>query len=140
MKKEWGLIPKILSGEKTIESRWYKNRSRPWNKIHKGDIVYFKDTGSPVTAVTTVSKVKQFENLNPKTIQDILTKYSHKDFGTTDIQEEIMEYVKNKKYCILIHLTNPRKIKPFDIDKSGFGLISAWITVKNTNEIQIRHR
>jgi len=36
MKRSWGLIPKILSGEKTIESRWYKKRIPPWNRISKG--------------------------------------------------------------------------------------------------------
>lgn len=27
------LIPKILSGEKKIESRWYMMRVAPWDKI-----------------------------------------------------------------------------------------------------------
>lgn len=137
MKKQWELLPKILSGEKTVESRWYKNKARPWNSIKKGDTIYFKNTGSPVTAVTTVSKVEQFENLNPKTIQAILTKYSHKDLGTTNISEEIMEYVKNKRYCILVHLTHPKSLTPFNIDKTGFGSMSAWITLENISKIKI---
>jgi len=36
MKKSWGLLPKILTGEKKIESRWYNNRYSPWDKIKKG--------------------------------------------------------------------------------------------------------
>lgn len=45
MKPSWKLIPKILSGEKTIESRWYQTRRAPWNGIAAGDVVYFKDSG-----------------------------------------------------------------------------------------------
>jgi len=43
---------------------------------------------------------------------------------------------KNKKYCILIFLKNTKKIKPFEIDKKGFGAMSAWLTVNNINKIK----
>jgi len=33
MRKGWGLTGKILTGEKTIESRWYMNRYRPWGAM-----------------------------------------------------------------------------------------------------------
>ena len=45
MKKRWGLIPKIVNGEKTIESRWYKNKVVPWNKITVGDKLFLKIPG-----------------------------------------------------------------------------------------------
>ncbi|MEI7477466.1 MAG: hypothetical protein WCJ81_02865 [bacterium] len=34
MKKSRKLIPKIVSGEKTIESRWYQTKRAPWNTVH----------------------------------------------------------------------------------------------------------
>lgn len=34
LKKSWPLIPKILNKQKTIESRWYKVKCAPWNKIN----------------------------------------------------------------------------------------------------------
>ena len=49
MKKSWGLLPKILTKEKKIESRWYKARYSPWNRIKPLEIVYFKDSEEPVT-------------------------------------------------------------------------------------------
>ena len=48
MKKSWNLTDKILTGKKKIESRWYKNKYKPWNKIKTEDVVYFKDSGIPV--------------------------------------------------------------------------------------------
>ena len=32
---------------------------------------------------------------------------------------------------MLIFLKNPQKIEPFEIDKKGFGMMSAWICVNN---------
>ena len=66
MKKSWGLIGKIISGEKKIESRWYKSRRSPWGKIKQGDEVYFKDSGEPVSIKAKVAKVISFADLTPK--------------------------------------------------------------------------
>ena len=46
MRKSWNLTNKILTGEKKIESRWYKNKYVPWNKIketQKNGIYYLKN-------------------------------------------------------------------------------------------------
>lgn len=61
MRPSWQLIPKILAGEKTVESRWYLARRAPWDGIAAGDAVFFKDSGRPVTARARVAKVLQFE-------------------------------------------------------------------------------
>ena len=133
MKKSWGLLPKILEGEKTIESRWYKNKYAPWNKIQKGDIVYFKNTGEPVTLKSEVSDVLQFSNLTPKKVREILNRYGIKDGIPEKEVSKYYQMFKDKNYCLLIFLRNPKTIKPFDIYKTGFGAMSAWITVKNIN-------
>lgn len=131
MKKSWGLLPRIISGEKKIESRWYKTRRAPFGKVSPGDTVYFKDSGEPVTIKTKVSKVKYFENLNPKKVKDILNKYGGKDgIGIADINK-FYALLKDKKYCMLVYLKDAKKIKPFKIDKTGFGAMSAWISVPN---------
>jgi len=135
MKKSWGLTEKILSGEKTIETRWYKNRSKPWDCIHKGDTIYVKDSGEPVTVKAKVSKVEQYSDLNKAKIEGLLAKCSEKDLGTTQISREIEEYVKDKKYAIIVYLQNPSAVKPFNIDKTGFGAMSAWLCVDNLSGI-----
>ena len=46
MRKSWNLTNKILTGEKKIESRWYKNKYAPWDKIketQKNGIYYLKN-------------------------------------------------------------------------------------------------
>ncbi len=137
MKKSWGLLPKIISGEKKIESRWYQHRSRPWDKIKFGDTVFFKNSGEPVKLKTKVKKVLQFENLTPNKVKIILKKYGKADGIEKENHDEFFERFKNKKYCILIFLTNPISVKPFDIDKTGFGSMSAWLSTSNISKIKI---
>lgn len=138
MKKSWGLTEKILTGNKIIESRWYLNKSRPWNQIEQGDVVYFKNSGEPVTLKASVEKVLQLDQLNQQKVKEILEKYGEQDgIGKSDLPK-YFEMFKNKKYCLLIFLKNVQPIKPFDIDKTGFGAMSAWITTNNINNILVK--
>jgi len=134
MKKKWNFIDKILSGSKTIESRWYSCKYSPWDRIKKGEIVFFKDSGSPVTAKAEVSKVLQFSDLNENKIKEILFKYAGK-LGIDNIPEFLQRF-RGKKYCILVFLKNTKKIKPFNINKKGFGLMSAWISVEDVDRVR----
>jgi ASC-1-like (ASCH) protein len=137
MRKSWGLLPKILNGEKTIESRWYRNKYSPWDKIKKGDTVYFKNSGGePVTVKAEVLDVLQFSNLTPKKVKEILNEYGARDgLGKKEI-DNYYEKFKDKNYCLLIFIKNPEKIEPFEVDKKGFGAMSAWITIDNIKMIR----
>jgi ASC-1-like (ASCH) protein len=128
MKKSWGMIPMILSGEKTIESRWYQTKRAPWGKIKAGEIIYFKNSGEPVTAKAKISKVIEFENLTPGKIKEILSKYGK--------QICIEEVPLDKKYGILIFLKDPKKVKPFWISKEGFGQMTSWMTLSSLQPFQ----
>lgn len=136
MKKSWGLTDKILNGQKKIESRWYTVKYKPWDRIKKGDAVYFKDSGEPVKIRAEVSKVMQFSDLTPERVKEVLDKYGEDDGIEKEKIKEFFERFKNKKYCILIFLKNPQQIKPFEINKTGFGVMSAWITVDNVSKIK----
>ena len=136
MKKSWGLTQKILTGEKKIESRWYKVKRAPWGKIAPGDTVYFKDSGEPVAIKAEVDSIMQFSGLTPHKVKEILVEYGREDGIERDKISEFFELFKDKKYCMLIFLKNPMKIKPFDIDKTGFGAMSAWIITENVNKIR----
>jgi GNAT superfamily N-acetyltransferase len=134
LNKKWDLLPKIISGKKSIESRWYKYRFSPWNKIFAGDSIYFKNSGELVTVKATVSKVLQFDNLTKKRIKEILESYGNDICLSTT---KYSEYYDERKYCILVFLNNVKVLdEPFNIDKSGFGNSTAWIVVKNVSDIK----
>ena len=137
MRKSWGLTQKILTGEKTVESRWYKNRSKPWDQIFVGDAIYFKDSGEPVTVRARVTKVLQFANLTARKTKEILSKYGRSDLGIAkDVPSEIKNYFQNKKYCIFIFFDGVQKIKSFQINKTGFGMMAAWLIVDDLEKIK----
>jgi len=137
MRKSWGLLPKILSGEKTIESRWYRTKYNPWDAIKKGDWVYFKNSGGPIELKAQVIRVLQFSELVPEKVFDLLRKYGKRDgIQKTDIQHYYRIF-RDKKYCLLIFLGHPQSVKPFHIDKTGFGAMAAWITTKNIEKLRV---
>lgn len=137
MKKSWRLIPRILSGGKTIETRWYKNKSAPWDRIKLGDTVYFKDSGGPVYAKAVVGKVEQFDNLTSQKINQIRNKYSE-EIGLTERDlTDFEDFFEGKKYGILVWLKNAEKVPLFQINKAGFGAGAAWITVDSVDQIRV---
>jgi ASC-1-like (ASCH) protein len=136
MRKSWRLTEKILAGTKKIESRWYLNKSAPWGKIAAGDRVFFKDSGDPVTVQADVEKVLAFDGLTPAKVKELLDKYGGVDGIETVDAENFYARFKDKNYCLLIFLKNPKAIEPFEIDKSGFGLMAAWLTVDSIDRIR----
>ncbi len=132
------LLGDILAGTKTIESRWYVNKTAPWDKVHIGDTVYFKESGCPVTAKANVAKVLQYENWDARKIEQIIKQYGNQIAPATPL-DDFLEWGRaliNKKYCILVFLDNVEKIEPFEIDKTGYGISSAWLVVEDITKLQ----
>ena len=136
MQKSWGLTEKIATGQKVIESRWYKVKYAPWRRIAPGEKVYFKNAGEPVTIQVEVDQVLYFSDLTPEKVQALLTKYG-KDLGIDEPDmPKFFEMLKYKRYCMLIFLKKVQRIPPFEIDKTDFGMMSSWICVENVAEIR----
>lgn len=134
MTPSWKLIPKILNGEKTIESRWYQTRRAPWNKIAIGDCVFFKDSGKSITAKAIVSRIWQFEIGSIKDAEKIVAEFGDR---ICIVNVDVKSWGKLPKYCILIELSNPESITSFTINKKGFGAGVAWITVDAIEKIRL---
>ncbi len=136
MRKSWGLLPKILDGRKTIESRWSVTKCKPWDAVKPGETVYFKNSGEPVSVRAEVEKVVQFADLTSKRVRELLDRY-YKDDGLEEADvPAFFERFRDKQYGMFIFLKSPREIEPFEIDKTGFGMMSAWITVDDISKIQ----
>jgi ASC-1-like (ASCH) protein len=135
MKKSWDLTQKILSGEKTIETRWYINKIRPWDQIKEGETIYFKDSGEPITVQAEVAKVEQYSDIDEVKRSIIFDKYSSNDLGISGIEGLVKTHAAGKRYAIFIHLINPKEVNPFEIDKIGHGIMSAWLCVDDINSV-----
>src|SRR3989338_6120854 len=66
---------KILSGEKTIESRFASRRIAPFGLISSGDLVYIKPSGGEIIGQFRVKKVITFDGLDIKDIQEIKERF-----------------------------------------------------------------
>lgn len=140
MRKGWGFLPKILSGQKTIESRWYLTRRPPWNHIKVGETVYFKDSGSPVSLKAQVSRVLQFEGLTPSKVSEILDRYGRAIGIDPRDRDNFKKSLAGKKYCLLIFLIHVEPVTPFEIDKKGYGLQSAWLVTEGIERLKKKPR
>lgn len=133
--KKRKLLQKIISGEKTIESRWYKSKIAPWGRIHAGEKIYFKESGSPITVKAEVAEVLSFY-LPHTNIPELLETYAKDICLNTDPFQKLVDWCSQRTYCVLMRLKNVEKIQPFDINKKGFGLMAAWITVPDVHKIK----
>ena len=137
MQKSWGFTEKIATGQKTIESRWYKVKYTPWGRISPGESIYFKNSGEPVTIQAKISRIINFSDLTPEKVQTILEDYS-KELGLDEPDIlRFFEMFKHKRYCILIYLKDAHHIQPFEINKQGFGTMSSWISVESIAKMKV---
>jgi ASC-1-like (ASCH) protein len=132
LSKKLKLLPKILTGEKTIESRWYKYSKPPYKSIKKGDNVYFKNSGDAVSVKARVADVLFFAKLDKETFNHIISEYG----SSICINKSFWKNIKHKNLCTLIFLKDVKQITPFNIDKIGYGMMAAWITVDDINSIK----
>jgi ASC-1-like (ASCH) protein len=138
LKKGDNLLKDILDGRKTIESRWYVNKVAPWNRITACDWVYLKEAGCPVVTKACVKDVKQYEKLTDSVVSEIIEMYgeqiapglSYEDFFSW------WQTQKNKRFLVLVFLSDVIKLEPFDIDKTGYGVSSAWLVCADIEKLK----
>jgi predicted transcriptional regulator len=126
MKKHLAIMDKrtieaILSGKKTVETRFSKAKIAPFALISKGDLVYLKPPGEEVIGQFRVKKVFFFEGLEEKDFYEIFDKYG-KQIGTGNNKEDdkYKEDRKNSNYGSLIFISDCERFitSPIQIKKS----------------------
>lgn len=82
----------VLSGEKTIESRWSIHKVAPYGKVGVGDEILLKETGKDVTATAKVKKKSEknkagfpMQNLTEKSLKCSENKKSEKEDEKNEI-------------------------------------------------------
>lgn len=125
-------LESILTGEKTIESRFYKTRKAPYGKIYPGDTVYFKEKNMPVSAKAEVEHVLAFRHLDEKSVRYILKKYAEAIGIPRRYDKKYLDY----KYAVLIFFKDTQKIKPFNIEEKSYNRHCSWITLDNIGSIK----
>ncbi|MBU1032227.1 ASCH domain-containing protein [Patescibacteria group bacterium] len=91
---------KILSGKKTIESRFSRVKSVPFGVISSGDLVYIKPSGKEIIGQFRVQKVFFFDNLDSSDLNYLKKVYGKK----LAADSEYWEKKKNSRYGSLIFI------------------------------------
>lgn len=109
----------MLEGNKTIESRFSKNKIAPYNKITKDDVVVVKKSGGGVVAYFTIRDIKFFD-LSEMNIEDIKTRYDKE----LCVSEDFWIQKSTSNYATLIFIEKLVKLDSFKINKKG---MQTWI-------------
>lgn len=122
MKKHLAIMDKptieaILSGIKTIETRFSLHKIAPFGQVGVGDIVYIKPPGREIVGLFKVKKVIFYEGLDLNDLNSLRNLYE-KEIAAW---EEYWEKKKDSKFGTLIFIseserfiTSPIKIKKSD--------------------------
>lgn len=117
------VIEAVLSGKKTVETRFSKAKIVPFGAVSKGDLVYMKAPGEDIVGQFKVKKVFYFEGLTPEDVDKIFTDY-RKVIGVGDSVSDERYYQEKREshFGTLVFIgeserfiTSPIKIKKSDM-------------------------
>ncbi|MBI2599667.1 hypothetical protein HYW43_01975 [Candidatus Daviesbacteria bacterium] len=115
---------KILSGEKTIESRFSKAKLVPFGLISAGDLVYIKPSGKDIIGQFRVKKVIFFDGLEASDLVDLEEQYG-KGIAA---DESYWKTNKGAKYATLIFIGNSNRFitSPIKLTKKD---LRGWVVL-----------
>lgn len=109
-------INMILNGEKTIETRFSKNKISPYNKVKTGEIVYLKESGKDIMASFEIDKVDFYNSLTNDKIKKMKNEFN----CFIKAPDEYWYIKSDSNYGTLIYIKNPHKlVKSMKINKKG---------------------
>jgi hypothetical protein len=105
-------LSKVLSGEKTIESRFSRNRCAPYGEIVDGDIILLKEVAGPICGLA-LARRSWFYDLTIEPIDRVRLRFEA-GIGATD---DFWASRVGALYATLIELDMPTPITPVACDK-----------------------
>lgn len=117
----------VVDGRKHIESRLTKNRIAPFGRAASGDIVFFKRSGGPISAVAFVDRVLNRETRSSDEVVMLASQYADGlsyELGYADSK-------RDARYATLLWLRDVTKLEePLALTKRGR---QSWVTVEPTD-------
>lgn len=117
----------VVDGRKRIESRLTKNRIAPFGRAASGDIVLFKRSGGPITAVAFVGRVLHRETRSSEEVGVLASRYADGlsyEVGYADSK-------RDARYATLLWLRDVTTLQvPLALKKRGR---QSWVTVEPTD-------
>ncbi len=102
----------VLSGEKTIDSRFSRNRCAPYGEIDDGDIILLKKVAGPICGLALARRIWSYD-LGTEPIGRI----RHQFGAGIGADDEFWSSRADSLYATLIELEAPASIAPVSCDK-----------------------
>ena len=118
----------ILTGTKTIESRFMKTNRQPFGSVSPGDMLIFKQSSGPVRATAIAAEVQYYENLTPQQMAQIKAKHNADICGN----DEYWEQKACCKYGVLIRLAQVKPTELIRIQKKDW---RAWVVLTKGKDL-----
>lgn len=112
----------IIEGEKTIESRFTKNRIAPIGDIQAGDLVLFKQVGRDRFATALVDKAKTGE------LDAAAWQFVRRHADDIGIDDDYIEYKSDSRYYALVWVKDVHAVPPIRLHKRDR---RAWVVLRN---------
>ncbi len=115
----------ILSGKKTIESRFSRVKNPPFGVISGGDLVYIKPSGKDIIGQFRVKKVFFFDGLDASDLSDLRKRYEKE----LVVGEDYWEKHKNARFATLIFIGDSSRFitSPIKFPKKD---LRGWVVLK----------
>mgnify|MGYP000846751209 CR=1 FL=1 len=127
-----GVIDQILTGQKTIESRFSKFQFAPYKRVSPGDEIFMKESGGKVKGKFIAAQVLFFEGLNPQKIADLRRRYAQ----ALKVDDSFWRQKKNSQYATLLFVKNPEALtNPLVLDKHDK---RAWVVLSDVPGVSSR--
>lgn len=116
-------IKAIISGDKTIETRFSRKKIAPFGTVSIGDIVYMKPPGEELAGQFAVTKVISLEGIEEKDWQWIREEFGEKiSFGSVAEMKNYFQEHEGAKYATILYIgkidqfvTSPIRIEKKDL-------------------------
>ncbi len=115
----------MLSGQKTMESRFSINNVIPYRKVLEGDIVFIKKSPGSVIGLFVVGRVEYVSNLTSEKVKLLEKKYGR--LLCWNVDADFLENKSTAKFVTLIDIKKIFMIDPIEIAKVDR---TAWSIVK----------
>jgi len=112
----------VLSGRKSIESRFMKTRCVPYEKVSAGDRLFFKESGGKVCATGMAGKVMNFKNLTGQRTMQLKRKLNRRILG----DDLYWEQKRDCRWGVLVWLKEVKAIEPIRINKKDW---RGWVVL-----------
>lgn len=114
----------ILSGKKTIETRFSKSKIAPFGVISSGDVVYIKPSGKELIGEFRVKKVYFFDGLKKEDLMALKKEYGEKIVADDKYWQE----KEGSRYGTIIFIAQSSRflIPPLKISKKD---MRGWVVL-----------